>query len=133
MLMENGNQNFFFFLQCFLSYQRKFSLFRPPLFCLLQMHSIWVSQPFPKQALVFSCLLYKSLENTVGKGEIARNEQHCFLTFWTTFSHVYQISNCRLQTLSIWMSKNFVVWERVYKRRSMKLYFRIQCKYHKLV
>ena len=36
-------------------------------------------QPFPKQALVFSGLLYKSFENTVGKGEIARNKQ--FLLF----------------------------------------------------
>ena len=27
--------------------------------------------PFPKQALIFMCLQYKSLENTVGKGEIA--------------------------------------------------------------
>ena len=32
-----------------------------------------------KQALVFTCLYYKSFENTVGKGEIARNEQ--FLLF----------------------------------------------------
>ena len=44
------------------------------------------SQPFPKQALVFTCLQYKSFENTVGKGEIARNEQfllfqQCFLLF----------------------------------------------------
>ena len=40
---------------------------------------------FPKQALVFTCLLYKSFENNVGKREIARNEQFpvfpkCFLT-----------------------------------------------------
>ena len=35
---------------------------------------------FPKQALVFTCLKYKSfVENTVGKGEIAGNEQ--FLLF----------------------------------------------------
>ena len=41
-------------------------------------------KPFPKQALVFTCLQNKSFENTVGKGEIARNEQfllfpQCFL------------------------------------------------------
>ena len=30
-------------------------------------------KPFPKQALFFTCLQYKSFEN-VGKGEIARNE-----------------------------------------------------------
>ena len=44
---------------------------------------------FPKQALVFTCLQYKSLENTVKKGEIARNEQfllfpQCFLPIWRT-------------------------------------------------
>ena len=32
-----------------------------------------------QQALVFKCLQYKSFENTVGKEEIARNEQ--FLLF----------------------------------------------------
>ena len=41
------------------------------------------NQPFPKQALVFTCLQYKSFENTVGKGEIARNEQ--FLLFSQCF------------------------------------------------
>ena len=34
---------------------------------------------FPKHALVFTCLQYKSFENTGGKGEIARKEQ--FLLF----------------------------------------------------
>ena len=52
--------------------------------------------PFPKQALVFTCLQYDSLENTVGKGEIARYEQfllfpQCFLPFWRTFCHFHQI------------------------------------------
>ena len=36
-----------------------------------------------KQALVFTCLQYKSFENTVGKGEIAHNEQ--FLLFHSVF------------------------------------------------
>ena len=43
---------------------------------------IWSRQiltSFPKQALVFTCLQYKSFEITVGKGETARNEQ--FLLF----------------------------------------------------
>ena len=51
---------------------------------------IWSGQRltgFPKQALVFTCLQYKSFEITGGKGEIARNEQfllfqQCFLPFW---------------------------------------------------
>ena len=52
--------------------------------------------PFSKQALVFTCLQYKSFENTVGKGEIARNEQfllfpQCFLPVWRTFCHIHQI------------------------------------------
>ena len=49
-----------------------------------KQHFLLSSYPFPKQALVFTGLLYKSFENTVGKGEIARNEQfllfpQCFL------------------------------------------------------
>ena len=35
--------------------------------------------PFPKQTLVFTCLQYKSFENTAEKGEIALNDQ--FLLF----------------------------------------------------
>ena len=39
---------------------------------------------------------YKPFENTVGNGEITRNEQFllfpkCFLTTWRTFCHFYQI------------------------------------------
>ena len=50
----------------------------------------------PKQALVFTCLQYKPFENTVGKGEIARNEQFllfqlCFLPFLRTFCHFHGI------------------------------------------
>ena len=78
----------------------------------------FISYPFPKQALVFTCLQYKTFENTVGKGEIARNEQfllfpQCFLSVWRTFCHFYQIQSCRLQTLSVWKSLKFVVWEKV--------------------
>ena len=36
----------------------------------------------------------------------------CFLSFLKTFHHFYQIWNCRLQTLSVWKSLNFVVWQR---------------------
>ena len=58
------------------------------------------------------------IQNTVGKGEIARNEQfllfqHCFLTVWRAFCHFQQIRRCCLQTLSVWKSLKFVVWERV--------------------
>ena len=64
------------------------------------------------------CLQYKSFENTLGKGEIARNEQfllfqQCFLTIWRVFYQFHQIWNCRLQSLSIWKRPKFVVWERV--------------------
>ena len=56
---------------------------------------IWRGQRltgFPKQALVFMCLQYKSFEITVGKGEIARYEQFllsplCFLPFWGPLFH----------------------------------------------
>ena len=60
----------------------------------------------------------KPFENTVGKGEIARDEQfllfpQCFLPICWTFSHFHQTWNCRLQTLSVWKSIKFVVWKRV--------------------
>ena len=52
--------------------------------------------PSPKQALIFTCLQYKSSENTVGKGGIAHNEQfllfpQCFLPVWSTCYHFHQI------------------------------------------
>ena len=67
---------------------------------------------------MFTCLQYKSFENTVGKGEIARNEQfllfpQCFLPAWRTFRHFNEIRNYRLQPLSVWKSRKFVIWERV--------------------
>ena len=60
-----------------------------------------------QQALVFTCLQYKSFENTAGKGEIAREEQfllvpQCFLPISKPFGHFHQIWNSHLQTLSVW-------------------------------
>ena len=54
-------------------------------------------------------------ENTVGKGEIARNEQfllfpQCFLPASITFCHFRQFQNCLLQTFLGWKSLKFVVW-----------------------
>ena len=45
--------------------------------------SVGLGLPFPKQALFFTCLKYKSFKNTVGKREIAHNEQ--FLLFLQYF------------------------------------------------
>ena len=75
-------------------------------------------KPFHKQTLVFTCLQYKSFKKTWGKGEIARNEQfllfpQCFLPVWRTFFLFHQIRNCHLQTLSVWKSLRFVLWEKV--------------------
>ena len=52
--------------------------------------------PFPKQALVYTCLQYTSFENTVGKRDFARNEQfllfpQCFVPVWRTLCHFHQI------------------------------------------
>ena len=53
---------------------------------------------------VFLCV-----ENTVGKGKIARYQQfllfpQCFLPVWRTLCHFYQIQNRPLQTLFVWKS-----------------------------
>ena len=74
--------------------------------------------PFPRQAIVFTCLQYKSFENSVAKGEIARNEQfllfrQCFLPFYRTFYHFHQNLNCRLKTLSVRKILKCDVWERI--------------------
>ena len=55
--------------------------------------------------------LYKSVENTVGNGELARNKQflhfsQSFLPVLETFFHFYQVRNCCLQTLYVWKSLN---------------------------
>ena len=39
---------------------------------------------FPKQVLAFTCLQYKSFENTVIKGEIARNEKFLLFPVFST-------------------------------------------------
>ena len=64
------------------------------------------------------CLQYKCFENTVGKGEIARNEQfllfpQCFLPIWRTFCHFHQVQNHSLQTLLAWKGLIFVILEKV--------------------
>ena len=61
------------------------------------------------------CLLYKSFENTMRKGEIARNKQispvsHSVFYLNNNFLF-HQIQNCPLQSLSVWKSLKFVVWE----------------------
>ena len=54
----------------------------------------FVTQPFPKQALVFKCLPYKSLENTVGKGKIACNslEESKFVVLERVNFKIYGLS-----------------------------------------
>ena len=75
----------------------------------------YLPYPIPTQWHLLTLLRNKPFENTVGKGEIAHNEQfllfpQCFLPVWIPFSHFHQIWNCRLQTLSNWKSLKFVVW-----------------------
>ena len=76
-----------------------------------------VFDPFPNKPWflrVFSTSLLKTLE----KGEIAHNEHfllfpQCFQLVQRNFFHFDRILNCCLQTLSVWKSLKFVVWERV--------------------
>ena len=75
-------------------------------------------EPYPKQALVFTCLQYKCFENTVEKGEIGQNQQfplfkQCFLLILRTFHNFDEIQNYHLQILSGWKSLIFVILERV--------------------
>ena len=75
-------------------------------------------QHFPKQTMAFTCLQYRSFENTAGKGEIASIEQclllpQCFLPIWRIICHFYQTWNHHLQIRSVWKSLKFVILERV--------------------
>ena len=94
------NKQFLLFTQCFPPYMALIFHFKCTLKCRLQFLSIWtrlkicrlvISYPFPKQALVFTCLQDKSFENTVGKGEIAHNEQ--FLLFPQCFYPYEELSS----------------------------------------
>ena len=96
------DKQFLLFSQCFLPY----------------MALIFHFNPFPNKPWFFTCRKHKSFENTVGKEETAQNKQfvlfpRCFLPVWRAFCHFHQIWNCHLQTLSVWKSLKFVVWERV--------------------
>ena len=73
------------------------------------------------------CLQNRSFENTVGKGEMTCQEQfllflQCRLPVWRSFCHFHQIQSCRLQTLSIWNSLKFVLWERVNLDQSIVMF-----------
>ena len=54
---------------------------------LLLKHEQTLPIPFPKQALVFTCLQCRSFENTVGKFLLF---PQCFLPFWRTLQHFHQ-------------------------------------------
>ena len=56
--------------------------------------------PFPKQAMVFMCLKYKSFENTGGKGEIAHNEQFLLFPLFSTRWENFRVSLSNLKLSS---------------------------------
>ena len=62
----------------------------------LGLYILQMYETFPKEALVFMCLQHKSFENTVGKGEIAHDEQflllpQCFYRFVELYAIFHQI------------------------------------------
>ena len=113
--------------------------FLPHLICNMEILSIWTSESFYCFARVWYLFFFSYLYNEIiiklinpfpnkpwflrvfSRGILKtlwEKEQfllfpQCFLTLWRTFCHFHQIQNCPLQTLSIWKSLKFVVWERV--------------------
>ena len=85
-----------------------------------------------EKALAFMCLQYKSSENTVGKGEIAHNEQfllfpQCFLHSWENFQPfltTFEIVVCKL--IQFGLVQNIVAWERVKTWTSPKLFYQVK-------
>ena len=65
------------------------------------MKESYLKLPFPKQALAFTCLQYKSFEKNEGKWEIARKEQFSHSVFYPSgkFSAIFikfEIVVCKL-------------------------------------
>ena len=81
----------------------------PPTLLHFQISENFCLNPFPNK--------HRSFENTVGKGEIARNEQFLLFPVFSTCleSFLPFSSNLKLSsaTLLVWTSLKFVVWERV--------------------
>ena len=66
------------------------------------------------------CMQYKSFENFLGKGEIARDEQylifpHCFLLFFenSVILIKFEIVFFELFQFSVWKSLKLVIWKRL--------------------
>ena len=75
-----------------------------------------VINPFPNKPLFLGVFRTCLLKTLWAKREITHNKQfllflHCFLPFWRIFCHFHWIWNCHLQTLLIWKSLKFVIWE----------------------
>ena len=101
---------------------------------ILQLLTLWVKafallhgvvNPFPNKPWILRVCSTCPLKNTGGNWEIACNEQfllfpQCFLRYCRTFCHFHQNWNCRVQTLLVWRSLKFVVWERVNEPCSIK-------------
>ena len=88
---KNGYEHCLFFSTMFSTISETIPLPEPYLIVLMDIVSTWASlclllqiKPFPKQALVFTRLLYMSFENTVGKRDIAREEQFLFFPVFST-------------------------------------------------
>ena len=98
----------------------------PVAFCISAMHFAANLNPFPNKPCVFMRLQYNTSESTVGKAEMLVTSNFsffpkCFLPGWRTFCNFHQISNGRLQSLSVWESLKFAVWERVNVRKNMTM------------
>ena len=74
--------------------------------------------PFPNKPW-FLCVCNTGLWKTLWEKEkllVTSNfsfSHSVFLPVWRTSCYFHQIQDCRLQTISVWKSLKFVVWERV--------------------
>ena len=80
--------------------------------------TLFFALTLPQTSLDFTSLKYNSFEITVGKEEIAPNEQFLlshsvFYPFGDLLAVFIESLNCCVKTLSFWKSLNSVVWERV--------------------
>ena len=80
-------------------------------------HYFFWNKPFPNKPW-FWCVWSTSLMKTLWEKKLLVTSNISFshivfYPFGELFAFFHQIQNCRLQTLSVWKSLKFVIWERV--------------------
>ena len=118
-----GNQHFLLFPKWFLSFQKKnhflshIYFFNLDRFTILlfgkELTCLTLSQTSPVFYLSAVQVFWKHWEKEKLLVTSNFSFSQCLLPVWRTLCYFHQIWNCRLQTIPVWKSLKFVVWERI--------------------